>query len=254
MVFAHAFKERSIPVQTSHAVVMFTNQLDNMKIAIPKPFLLLFIIGLFSCGNMASPDPSAKAAEMAKLPQTQPGQEVATFAGGCFWCTEGVFERLEGVDQVVSGYSGGSAGSADYKQVSTGKTGHAEAIQVYYNPLVISFEELLEIFFLVAHDPTQLNRQGADVGTQYRSAVFYHDEVQQQKTLKMIARLEGEGKVKGKIVTEVVPFRAFYPAEEYHQNYLPANPNSPYIQNVAMPKVEKLEDKYSERLKPEYKN
>jgi peptide-methionine (S)-S-oxide reductase len=172
----------------------------------------------------------------------------ATFGGGCFWCTEAVFQRLEGVESVVSGYAGGHVKNPTYRQVTTGNTGHAEVIQITFDPKLISYEMLLEIFWKT-HDPTTLNRQGNDVGTQYRSVVFYHDE--QQRTLAEHYKkvLDESGIFGKKIVTEISPLPEFYVAEDYHQNYYNENPFQPYCAFVITPKVEKLEKLFREKLK-----
>lgn len=168
------------------------------------------------------------------------GLRKAVFAGGCFWCTEAVFELIEGVRNVVSGYSGGSAETANYRRVSMGDTGHAEAVEITYDPSVVTYGQLLRVFFEVAHDPTQLNRQGPDVGPQYRSAVFYLND-EQKRIAEAYIRTLNEAKVfRSKIVTELAPFKAFYPAEDYHQDYAVNNPGNPYIYYNAAPKVEKL--------------
>ncbi|MFX1317640.1 MAG: peptide-methionine (S)-S-oxide reductase MsrA [Promethearchaeota archaeon] len=172
----------------------------------------------------------------------------ATLGGGCFWCTEAVFLRLKGVKKVESGYSGGSAETATYNQVSTGRTGHVEVIQITYNPTMIRFRELLEIFF-ATHDPTTLNRQGNDVGTQYRSVVFYHDEQQKKVAQDLIKELNKSDKYSKPIVTTVEPFIAFYKAEEYHQNFFTRNPNQAYARVVIPPKLSKLEKGFAEKLK-----
>ena len=163
--------------------------------------------------------------------------ETAIFAGGCFWCTEAIFKRIKGVESAVSGYCGGKIENPTYEQVCSGNTGHAEAIQIKFDPKLISFEKLLEVFFKL-HDPTTLNRQGNDVGTQYRSAIFYHDE--KQKTQAQKAKLQMRIIYKGKIVTEIAPFSNFYKAENYHQNYFENNKNAPYCQVVINPKIQKL--------------
>ena len=163
--------------------------------------------------------------------------ETATFAGGCFWCTEAIFKRLKGVETVTPGYSGGNVENPTYDQVYTGTTGHAEAIQIEFDPKTITFEKLLQVFFKL-HNPTTLNRQGHDVGTQYRSAVFYHDQ-KQKETAENVKT--GMQKIyKGKIVTEIVPFGKFYKAENYHQNYFENNKSAPYCQVVINPKIQKL--------------
>jgi peptide-methionine (S)-S-oxide reductase len=176
------------------------------------------------------------------------GMEVATLGGGCFWCTEAVFADLKGVARVESGYSGGSVANPTYRDVCTGTTGHAEVINITFDPKVISFKELLEVFFTV-HDPTTMNRQGADVGTQYRSAIFYHSEEQKAIAQEVIKEIESAKIWEAPIVTEVTPFKGFYKAEDYHQGYFAQNPNQPYCRVVIAPKVAKFRDHYRERLK-----
>jgi peptide-methionine (S)-S-oxide reductase len=173
---------------------------------------------------------------------------LATLGGGCFWCTEAVFLALKGVSKVESGYSGGTVENPTYQQVSTGRTGHAEVIQITFDPKTIGFRELLEVFF-ATHDPTTLNRQGNDVGTQYRSVIFYHNPHQKEGAEEYIRELE-ESKVFGKpIVTTVEPFSAFYKAEEYHQNFFARNPNQPYSKAVIPPKLLKLKKSFIDKLK-----
>ena len=179
---------------------------------------------------------------------TNGSTEVATLAGGCFWCLEAVFDELKGVADVVSGYAGGTVANPTYRQVCNGNTGHAEVVQVTFDPREVSFRELLEVFFTI-HDPTTLNRQGADVGTQYRSAVFYHSPEQQATAKQVIAELDAERIWNGPIVTEVAPIDTFYPAEDYHQEYFTNNPGQPYCQVVVAPKVAKFRKHYLERLK-----
>jgi peptide-methionine (S)-S-oxide reductase len=175
-------------------------------------------------------------------------KELATFGGGCFWCTEAIFERVNGVFTVESGYSGGHVRNPDYKQVTSGTTGHAEVIQISYDPAVVSYMELLEIFFKT-HDPTTLNRQGADVGTQYRSIILFHGEEQRALASELILKLEEEAIWNDAIVTTVEPFEAFYNAEAYHQEYFENNPNQGYCRLVINPKVEKFEKVFKEKLK-----
>jgi peptide-methionine (S)-S-oxide reductase len=175
-------------------------------------------------------------------------RELATFGGGCFWCVEAIFERVNGVESAESGYSGGQVLNPDYKQVTSGTTGHAEVVQITYDPNVVSYKELLEIFFKT-HDPTTLNRQGADVGTQYRSIVLYHNDGQRDLAGEVIKKLEEEGIWKDPIVTTVEPFEAFYSAEAYHQEYYENNPNQGYCRLVINPKVEKFEKVFKEKLK-----
>lgn len=176
--------------------------------------------------------------------------DTATFAMGCFWCTEAKFMQLKGVLKVESGYTGGNVANPSYEEVSSGTTGHAEACNIVYDPAVISYDELLAAFF-EAHDPTQLNRQGNDVGTQYRSAVFFHNKAQQDKANYYITRLNEEHAYKNKIVTQVNAFSAFYKAEDYHQNYFNLNPNQPYCKFVIQPELEKFRKVFKGKLKQE---
>ncbi len=190
------------------------------------------------------PDPREDAARAA-----QPGRALAVLAGGCFWCVEAVYRDLDGVLEVVSGYSGGSKDTADYRTVCTGRTEHAEVVQIAYDPSRTTFGQLLKIFFAVAHDPTQLNRQGNDVGTQYRSAIFYAGDEQKRIAERYIAQLDAAKVFAAKIVTRLEPLTAFFEAEGYHQNYAELHPGEPYIQAIAAPKVEKLREYFGDRLK-----
>ncbi len=174
--------------------------------------------------------------------------EIATLAGGCFWCTEAVFQRLKGVEKVESGYSGGDVENPTYEQVCSGNTGHAEAIQIAFDPSVISFEKLLEVFWHL-HDPTTLNRQGADEGTQYRSAIFYHDEAQKEIAEKSLKDAESSGMYKDKFVTEIVPFKNFYKAESYHKDYYNRNNTQGYCTYVIDPKITKLYKEFPQEVK-----
>jgi peptide-methionine (S)-S-oxide reductase len=180
--------------------------------------------------------------------EPKPERETATLGGGCFWCLEAVFEQLRGVERVESGYAGGSRDNPSYHEVCTGVTGHAEVVQVTFDPAVISFRELLEIFFVI-HDPTTLNRQGADVGTQYRSVIFYHSPEQKQTAEQIIAELNAGQVWDAPIVTEVAPFQAFFPAEDYHQGYFRQNPGQPYCRAVIAPKVAKLRQHFMAKLR-----
>jgi peptide-methionine (S)-S-oxide reductase len=174
--------------------------------------------------------------------------EVATLAAGCFWCTEAVFDQLRGVVKVESGYSGGETPNPSYEDVCSGDTGHAEATQITFDPAQISYKELLQIFF-TTHDPTTLNRQGADVGTQYRSAIFYHDQEQETISKEVVGEFENSKVWRRPIVTEIVPFKAFYKAEDYHQGYYKNNSSQPYCRVVIEPKIAKLRQHYREKLK-----
>src|SRR4028119_2263547 len=174
--------------------------------------------------------------------------EIATLGAGCFWCVEAVFDDLKGVEDVVSGYSGGEIENPTYREVCSGSTGHAEVIQIKFNPQEISFRDILRVFFTV-HDPTTLNRQGGDVGTQYRSAIFYHSPEQKQIAHEVIEEITSERLYDDPIVTEIVAFADFYPAEVYHQEYFANNPTQPYCAAVVAPKVRKFRDKFADRLK-----
>ena len=174
--------------------------------------------------------------------------EVATLAGGCFWCLEAAFQQLKGVLAVQSGYAGGRVPNPSYEDVCTGTTGHAEVVQLTFDPTVVSFDDLLHVFFTI-HDPTTLNRQGADVGTQYRSAIFYHNPEQRTTAERVIAELQADGVWSDPIVTELQPLTAFYPAEEYHRDYYRRNPNQGYCRAVIAPKVAKVRKLYLDKLK-----
>jgi peptide-methionine (S)-S-oxide reductase len=176
--------------------------------------------------------------------------EIATLAGGCFWCLEAVFDELKGVESVESGYSGGHVGNPSYRQVCTGMTGHAEVVQVGFDPQILSYRDLLNVFFAI-HDPTTLNRQGADVGTQYRSAIFYHDDKQRAVAEELIANLNAQKIWDRPIVTELVKFDEFFKAEDYHQEYFARNPYQPYCMAVVAPKVAKFRKHFVNRLKKE---
>ena len=201
--------------------------------------------------------PLASAEEAVKLPApaldtrapAAGGPQTAVFAGGCFWGVQGVFQHTMGVLNAVSGYAGGKAGTAQYEQVSGGDTGHAEAVQITYDPAQISYGKLLQIYFSVAHDPTQLNRQGPDQGSQYRSAVFTSNPQQQKIAQAYIAQLDAAKAFPGKIVTEVAPATAFYPAEAYHQDYLTLHPGSPYIARFDLPKIANLKSLMPEQYR-----
>jgi peptide-methionine (S)-S-oxide reductase len=174
--------------------------------------------------------------------------DTATFGTGCFWCTEAIFQQLEGVEKVTSGYGGGHVANPSYKEVCTGTTGHAECIQVVYDPKKITYDELLEVFWQT-HDPTTLNRQGNDVGTQYRSVIFYHNNEQKEKAEHYKAELDKSGAFKNPIVTEITAFTNFYPAENYHQDYYEQNGDQPYCSLVIRPKVEKFQKVFKSKLK-----
>ena len=196
------------------------------------PLVLVWTAGLLA-GNRAQ----------AQIPATK-GDQIAVFAGGCFWGVDAVFKHVRGVKTVVSGYSGGGATTAAYEVVSTGTTGHAESVQITYDPSQLTYADLLRVFFSVAHDPTQLNRQGPDVGSQYRSAIFYTNVVQKEAAQAYIDQLTKARVFSGPIVTQVAPFEHFYTAEAYHQNYLARHPDQPYIVFNDLPKLKRLQEQF----------
>jgi len=221
-------------------------------VVIRKGFLRLGI-GLFGAALAAvALNPPIPPASVDVPLAKQAGKETAVFAGGCFWGIQSVFQRVKGVIATTAGYSGGSAKTATYKQVVTETTGHAESVEVVYDPSRITYGQLLRIFFSVAHDPTQLNRQGPDVGTSYRSAIFYTNEDQKRLAQAYIAQLDRQKIFPKPIVTEVTPLKAFYRAEDYHQDYAYYNPDNPYIQVCDRPKIEALHQQFPE-LFQEYK-
>lgn len=177
--------------------------------------------------------------------------QTATFGGGCFWCTEAIFKRIKGVEEVTSGYAGGSLENPTYEDVVSRETGHAESIQIEFDPSVISYAQILDIFFNL-HDPTTLNQQENDIGTQYRSVIFYHDEKQKEEALKVRDEIAESGLYHDPIVTEIVPFEKFYTAEEYHQNYYDSNKTQGYCSYIIAPKIQKLLEKYGKQVKEEY--
>jgi peptide-methionine (S)-S-oxide reductase len=179
----------------------------------------------------------------------KPGKETAVFAGGCFWGVQAVFQHVHGVTSATSGYSGGASSTAEYEVVSTGQTGHAESVQVVFDPSQVTYGQLLKVFFSVAHDPTELNRQGPDSGTQYRSAIFYSNDEQKRVASAYIAQLDQAKAFPSAIVTQVVPLKAFYPAEAYHQNYATLHPDNPYIAINDAPKVDHLREQLPELYK-----
>jgi len=212
-------------------------------------FFVLLSLAIVSCANTVSSN-SNQASVADPDPSTY--NAVAVFAGGCFWCTEAIFERVNGVSEVISGYSGGIESTANYKDVCSATTKHAEAIEIYYNSDVVSYATLVNAFLKGGHDATQLNRQGPDIGPQYRSAIFYSTEAERKIVTDAIAKIDAEGYYDAPIVTEVAKLEAFYAAEDYHQDYYKLNPNQSYVYNVSRPKVEKFVKLYPELLKPEF--
>jgi peptide-methionine (S)-S-oxide reductase len=199
-------------------------------------------------GEIAVKEIQKKSVKMQKDTSKKEGLEIATLGGGCFWCIEAVFEDLKGVEKSVSGYSGGKTLNPTYREVCYGNTGHAEVINVYFDPQIISYEDILRVFFHV-HDPTTLNRQGNDIGTQYRSVIYYHNEAQQESAKKIIEEIEKSNLWDSKIVTEVSTFARFYLAEDYHQEYYKLNGHEPYCQYVISPKMAKFRKEFKDKLK-----
>ena len=212
-----------------------------------KPPIIVYFCLLFVCIQSSCADNKPKKAMNTNL-SIEANQDTATFASGCFWCVEAIFQRLKGVNQVTSGYSGGDIKNPSYKEVCTGRTNHAEAVQILFDPSQISYDELLEVFWKT-HDPTTLNRQGADEGTQYRSAIFFHDENQKSLAENYKKKLNASGAWDKPIVTEITAYTNFYKAEDQHQNYFNANGNQPYCSFVIQPKVDKFEKVFKDKLK-----
>ncbi len=218
------------------------------------PLFFVGLLGLTSCQQQSTNATEASTdTSPAILPTLQPGEAVATFAAGCFWCTEAQFESLRGVREVVSGYAGGELDKPTYEQVGSGQTGHAESFQVYYDPSVIPFDTLVKAFF-IGHDASSLNRQGPDVGTQYRSVAFYRTPAEKATIETAIQREDASGHYSRPVVTQVVPFKEFFPAEVYHQGYYYSHPNEMYVSSVSRPKVEKFRKRMDSWLKPDVKN
>lgn len=213
---------------------------------------VISIVNLLSCAQTEKKikmTHSSNAPNAVQAVNQIPGTDTATFANGCFWCTEAIFEQLDGVISATSGYTGGKVKNPTYKEVCTGETGHAECLQIVYDPKKISFDELLEVFW-ETHDPTTLNRQGNDIGTQYRSGIFYHNEEQKQKAEEYKSALDKSGAFDKPIVTEITAFKEFYPAEDYHQQYFENNENNnPYCRVVIRPKVDKFKKVFKDKLK-----
>lgn len=195
---------------------------------------------LLTCQGQGKKQPTVKQAKM-----NSENLEHITFGGGCFWCVEGVFSLVKGIESVTSGYAGGTKPNPTYEEVCTGTTGHAEVVQLAYDPKVISYDQLMDIFFFL-HDPTQLNRQGNDIGTQYRSVIFYQNQKEKEMAETALKTSEASGRWSGKYVTEISPLEKFYPAEQYHQGYYKANPTQPYCSAVVGPKIAKFKKHYSE--------
>lgn len=210
--------------------------------------VLISAITFLSCAQQEKPKKNMSNDLTTSLTNSTQKTDTATFGTGCFWCTEAIFQQLDGVLKVTSGYSGGAKPNPTYKEVCTGTTGHAEVIQVVYDPAKITFDELLEVFWQT-HDPTTLNRQGNDVGTQYRSVVFYHNQEQKEKSEKYKVQLDKSGAFDNPIVTEIAPFDKFYAAENYHQDYYNNNGSQPYCTFVIRPKVEKFQKVFKSKLK-----
>jgi peptide-methionine (S)-S-oxide reductase len=228
--------------------------IENKKLSASKVAVLTAILAIIATvtwnrahaggGSIALPNPAVDTPLAAKS-----GKETAVVAGGCFWGIQAVFEHVKGVKEATSGYSGGSAGTAEYERVGTGQTGHAESVKITFDPSRISYGQLLKIFFSVAHDPTQLNRQGPDTGSQYRSVVFYADDEQKHIAEAYISQLDQAKLFSRPIVTQVVPLKGFYPAESYHQDYAALHPDNPYIAINDAPKVDHLREQFPDLYK-----
>jgi peptide-methionine (S)-S-oxide reductase len=218
--------------------------MKNRRIAYLIPVLLIAALCLAARPKVAFPDPAVD------VPASEAqGKQTAVLAGGCFWGVEAVFEHLKGVSNVVSGFAGGDKSSAQYETVSSGRTGHAESVKITYDPAEVTYGQLLKVYFSVAHNPTELNRQGPDTGTQYRSAIFYMNDDQKKVAEAYIQQLETAKVFSKPIVTQVVPFQGFYAAESYHQHYLDRNPTSPYIMYNDLPKLAQLKKQYPQMCK-----
>lgn len=218
-----------------------------MSYSISRSWVSVIFFSILGCTQAPKQAESHSIPGKNKSIEKNKKMEVVTLGAGCFWCIETIFQNLKGVEKVVSGYSNGQTKNPTYKEVCSGFTGHAEVAQITFDPAVISFAEILEVFFQT-HDPTQLNRQGNDVGTQYRSAVFYHTENQKNEALRIIKELNSSGAWPNPIVTEVAPADTFYPAEDYHQNYFNLNGNQPYCQFVVRPKLEKFKKVFKDKV------
>lgn len=217
--------------------------MEDKMIRISYILMMLMLAGSVACSA-----PANEQNEEKKMTNMSENYNKATFGSGCFWCTEAVFEAVKGVKSVVSGYAGGDISNPTYREVCSGRTGHAEVVQITYNPEIITYAELLEIFWKT-HDPTTLNRQGADVGTQYRSVIFYHNDEQKEIAKDLKKKLDDSGAWDNEIVTEISPMSAFYKAEDYHQNYYDKNPYESYCQFVIGPKIDKFKKVFEEKLK-----
>lgn len=248
-LITHDFSPEDRPQTPPTQPLLSIQGYRNMNQSIMKPFACFFLLLMLLNGCQQRPTSTASTdTRPATLPALQPGEAVATFAAGCFWCTEAQLESLRGVREVVSGYAGGDLKNPTYEQVGTGQTGHAEAVQVYYDPAVIPYDTLVKAFF-IGHDATSLNRQGPDVGTQYRSAAFYRTPTEKASLDAAIRQENASGNYSRPIVTQVVPFDVFYPAEVYHQGYYYSHPNELYVSTVSKPKVDKFRERMAGKLK-----
>lgn len=222
-------------------------------LAIILASLLLTANACSSSKNKSSATPQTPTTQQTATTTQLASLEKAYFAAGCFWCVEAIFESVEGVEEAISGYTGGSIKNPTYKQVASGQTRHAEAVEVYFNPEVVSYQTLLDVFF-GSHNPTSVDRQGPDVGPQYRSGIYYANESQKTIVESYLQKLKSEGRYKAPIATEIAPLTIFYTAEKYHQNYERLNPNNPYVQNVSIPRLKSFQAKFPELLKKNAKH
>lgn len=250
--YSHILQSLNIYLCT-HFVILNATKINQMKFIQGILASLLLMISLLSCAEKSKT--TSPQAEMITVKKSLTNEELvkyhqATFASGCFWCAEGVFESVKGVQEAISGYAGGQTKDPTYEEVGTGKTGHAEAVTVYYDPSNVDYPTLLKVYF-ASMDPTQVNGQGPDHGTAYRSIIFYRSNDEKKMATDYIEQLNVSGKYSAPIAVEVVPFTAFYDAEVYHQNYIQHNPNNSYVQHESIPRIKRFQKQFPELIKPE---
>lgn len=224
--------------------------MNFFKVIIPSIFLMISFASCAEKNTAGSQQNSQTSAKQAMQSEDLAKYSQATFAAGCFWCVEGTFESVKGVQEAISGYAGGETKNPTYEEVGSGSTGHAESVTVYYDSAVVDYPTLLKVFF-ASQDPTQVNGQGPDHGTQYRSIVFYRNETEHKLATDYINQLNASGKYSAPIATQVVPFTVFYEAEAYHQNYIQHNPNNPYVMHESIPRIKRFQSQYPDLIKPE---
>lgn len=247
--FVNTASAVSMKMETSAKVVRLKTWTSVFARMTTLVFSLFMTFSVSSCSAKKEPVEKSESVAIEPVKDLSKFQK-ATFAYGCFWCVEGAFESIKGVEEAISGYAGGEEQNPDYHWVGSGKTGHAESVEVYYDSTVISYETLLKVFF-AAGDPTQVNGQGPDHGRQYRSIIFYRSEREKKIAEKMIADLNASKKYSDPISMEVVPFKKFWPAEDYHQNYIRLNPDNPYVQHESIPRIQRMQRQFPDLIKPE---